>query len=78
MNSRLVFNSASGKLGDSKLSVTDKAMSVCPVGALLPKRDGYETPIGERLYDNKPISIIGDVAANYPADKERRKGNRDE
>ena len=78
INSKLIFNSPSGKLGDSKLSATDKAISVCPVGALLSKRKGYEIPIGERLYDNKPISIIGDVAANYPADKERRKDNRDE
>ena len=63
INSRLVFNSPSGKLGDSKLDVNDKAVSVCPVGALLPKHKGYETPIGERLYDNKPISVVGDVAA---------------
>lgn len=66
MKSRLVFNSASGKLGDSKLSITDKAASVCPVGAILPKHHGYEKPIGERLYDMKPISVVGDVAANLP------------
>ena len=64
MNSKLVFNSPTGKLGDSELSATDKAVSVCPVGALLHKHQGYEVPIGERLYDNKPISVVGDVAAN--------------
>jgi [NiFe] hydrogenase diaphorase moiety small subunit len=64
MNSKLVFNSPTGKLGDSELSATDKAVSVCPVGALLHKHQGYEKPIGERLYDNKPISVVGDVAAN--------------
>ena len=64
INSRLTFNSPSGKLGDTKLSINDKAVSVCPVGALLPKNIGYEIPIGERLYDNKPISVVGDVAAN--------------
>jgi len=69
IKSRLVFNSPSGKLGDSTLSITDKAVSVCPVGALLPKNKGYEVPIGQRLYDNKPISIIGDVAANSMVNK---------
>ena len=63
-NTHLVINSPSGKLGDSELEATDKAVSVCPVGALLPKHVGYDDPIGERLYDNKPISVVGDVAAN--------------
>ena len=67
MKSRLVFNSPSGKLGDSELSSTDKAVSVCPVGALLPKHHGYEKPIGQRLYDIKPISVVGDVAASRSA-----------
>jgi len=62
LNSHLVINSASGKLGDSELSASDKAVSVCPVGAILPKHAGYDQPIGERLYDNKPISVVGDVA----------------
>jgi len=62
LNSRLVINSASGKLGDSELSVDDKAVSVCPVAAILPKHVGYGQPIGERLYDNKPISVVGDLA----------------
>jgi [NiFe] hydrogenase diaphorase moiety small subunit len=62
LDSHLVINSASGKLGDSELSASDKAVSVCPVGAILPKHLGYEQPIGERLYDNKPISVVGDVA----------------
>jgi len=29
---------------------------VCPVGAILIKRVGFSTPIGERLYDLEPIS----------------------
>jgi len=62
LNSRLVINSASGKLGDSELSADDKAVSVCPVAAILPKHVGYGQPIGERLYDNKPISVVGDLA----------------
>jgi [NiFe] hydrogenase diaphorase moiety small subunit len=64
INSRLVINSASGKLGDSSFSATDKAAHVCPVGAILPKHKGYEKPIGERLYDRQPVSIVGDVAAH--------------
>ena len=62
LDSHLVINSASGKLGDSELSASDKAVTVCPVGAILPKHVGYEQPIGNRLYDNKPISVVGDVA----------------
>jgi len=29
---------------------------VCPVGAILPKRQGFKVPIGRRIYDIKPIS----------------------
>lgn len=64
INSQLVINSPSGKLGDSSFAATDKAAHVCPVGAILPKHTAYDRPIGERLYDNKPISIVGDVAAH--------------
>ena len=63
LNSRLVINSTTGKLGDSELSASDKAVSVCPVGAILPKHVGYEKPLGKRLYDTKPISVVGDVAS---------------
>jgi len=68
-STRLIFNSASGKAGDTELAITDKAVSVCPVGAILPKHHGYETPIGERLYDTKPISVVGDVASHHSAKK---------
>ena len=62
--SKLVFNSSSGKLGDTGFSASDKAASVCPVGAILPKYHGYEIPIGQRLYDKEPISVVGDTAAH--------------
>ena len=75
INSKLVINSASGKLGDSELSVTDKAVSVCPVGAILTKHQGYEIPIGERLYDTKPISVVGDVAANLTTNEPGKSDN---
>ena len=69
IDSHLVINSSSGKLGDSTFAATDKAAHVCPVGAILPKHRGYEQPIGDRLYDKRPISIVGDVAANEPGNK---------
>jgi len=64
LDSRLVIESPTGRLGDSSFSAEDKAAHVCPVGAILPKHKGYEVPIGRRLYDREPISRVGDVAAN--------------
>ena len=64
IGSHLVVNSPGGRLGDSTFAATDKAAHVCPVGAILPKHRGYEQPIGERLYDLQPISVVGDVAAH--------------
>jgi [NiFe] hydrogenase diaphorase moiety small subunit len=51
---KIAFNSEM-KLGDTDLAETDKAVDVCPVGAILRKRVGFKVPIGERLYDTKPI-----------------------
>lgn len=42
-------------LAGTKLSVADKAVELCPVGAILKKRVGYAVPVGKRLYDEKPI-----------------------
>ncbi len=64
LESRLVIDSPTGQLGDSSFAGTDKAAHVCPVGAILPKHKGYEVPIGDRLYDREPISLVGDVAAH--------------
>ena len=64
MGSHLSINSVSGKLGDSTFAATDRAAQVCPVGAILPKDKGYDQPIGKRLYDLQPISVVGDVAAH--------------
>jgi [NiFe] hydrogenase diaphorase moiety small subunit len=36
-------------------STAQKAMDICPVGALIKKRTAYNVPIGERKYDHKPI-----------------------
>jgi [NiFe] hydrogenase diaphorase moiety small subunit len=51
---RLAVN-AESNLADTDADVSDKAISACPVGALLPKRIGYKVPVGQRLYDIKPI-----------------------
>lgn len=52
----LIVNAESGRLADTKLSLGDKAMNVCPVGVILRKRTGFLVPIGQRRYDEKPIS----------------------
>ena len=62
IQAHLVVNTPSGKLGATNFSITDKAAQVCPTGAILTKHRGYEIPIGQRLYDRKPISVVGDVA----------------
>jgi [NiFe] hydrogenase diaphorase moiety small subunit len=56
---RLIVNAESGRLGDTDFSPDDRAAHVCPVGALLRKRHGFEVPIGERRYDRTPISSPG-------------------
>jgi [NiFe] hydrogenase diaphorase moiety small subunit len=55
---KLVVNASSGRLGDSNLALADKAVSVCPTGALLAKRQGFSVPIGERIFDHKDISTV--------------------
>lgn len=52
----LLVNSASGQLKDSGVSVTDRAVQICPVGALMPKRQGFVIPIGQRPYDAADIA----------------------
>lgn len=64
IKAHLAVNTSSGLLGDSNFSADDKAAHVCPVGAILPKHKGYTRPIGQRLYDQQPVNIVGDVAAN--------------
>jgi len=55
--SHLIVNSPSGLLADSDFSATDHAAHVCPVGVILRKRVGFAVPIGQRTYDEKPISV---------------------
>ena len=56
IDKHLVVNSESGRLADTDIAVTDKAMEVCPVGAILHKGRGFSVPIGSRRYDLRPIS----------------------
>jgi [NiFe] hydrogenase diaphorase moiety small subunit len=51
---RIGVNAATGA-GGTNLSVTDKAAESCPVGCIVKKRVGFAVPIGQRLYDKKPI-----------------------
>lgn len=56
IGSRLVVNAESGRLADTNVSPEDKAVQVCPVGVILRKRKGFAVPIGQRTYDETPIS----------------------
>jgi [NiFe] hydrogenase diaphorase moiety small subunit len=46
---------ATANLADTDLKSADEAVSSCPVGCILKKGVGFSVPIGERLYDHKPI-----------------------
>jgi [NiFe] hydrogenase diaphorase moiety small subunit len=71
IKSHLSMNAASGKLGDTDFAVGDRAAFICPVGAILRKRPRYTTPIGERLYDKMPISVVGDADQLHAGAKKR-------
>ena len=58
INTHLVVNSASGLLGDTDIAVTDKAVQVCPTGAILIKRRGFSVPIGQRVFDHITIKDL--------------------
>lgn len=66
---RLAANTPA-RLADAGLDVTDKALDVCPVGALLRKRVGYDVPIGQRPFDRVPIGA--DIEAGRAAPREAR------
>ena len=50
-------------LGDTDVAAVDKAMDICPVGALMKKRVGYALPIGQRKFDTQPIGSDVERAA---------------
>ncbi len=51
---RIAVN-AETRLAETDADVTDQALDVCPVGALLRKRRAFQVPFGERAFDRKPI-----------------------
>jgi len=63
---KLAVNSK-GALGDTDAEAADKAIDVCPVGAIIKKRTGYAVPIGQRTYDKKPIG--SDIEEGPDAEK---------
>ena len=56
IGTRLLVNSASGRLADTDMAPDDRAASVCPVGAILLKRRGFAIPIGQRRYDAASVA----------------------
>jgi [NiFe] hydrogenase diaphorase moiety small subunit len=57
---RVAVNSRA-RLVDTDLDVSDRAVDVCPVGAILRKGEGFRVPIGARKYDSAPIGSDVDV-----------------
>jgi [NiFe] hydrogenase diaphorase moiety small subunit len=62
----LVVNAPSGQLADTDIALGDKAAEVCPVGVIIKKRVGFAIPIGQRRYDQSPISAQALVDAPRP------------
>ncbi len=56
IGTHLLVNSLSGQLGDTDMALGDRAASICPVGVILTKRQGFAVPIGERRFDLVPVS----------------------
>ncbi len=46
---------AEADLADTNITAEDKAADVCPVGAIIIKRQGFKTPVGQRKYDKQLI-----------------------
>lgn len=61
IRTRLIVNAKSGRLADTDVTAGDRAVHVCPVGAILPKRRGFAVPIGRRVFDLKPLSAYVDA-----------------
>lgn len=68
-HTRLEANSDSGLLKDTNVQITDSSQQICPVGALLPKTGHYKHITGERVYDEKPIHVVGNVRPDMGGSK---------
>jgi [NiFe] hydrogenase diaphorase moiety small subunit len=75
IDKHLIVNAVSGRLADTDIALTDKALEVCPVGVIIKKRVGFATPIGERRFDVQPISqqALADAPRTGEAHKIARK-----
>jgi [NiFe] hydrogenase diaphorase moiety small subunit len=71
INKHLLVNAESDRLADTNINKNDLAANICPVGVILHKRRGFAVPIGERLYDEEPISVR-DLAAVVEEPNERK------
>jgi [NiFe] hydrogenase diaphorase moiety small subunit len=60
-----IWVNAEARLAKTNLGGADRAVDLCPVGAILRKRTGYQVPVGQRLYDVKPIG--SEIEARRPA-----------
>jgi [NiFe] hydrogenase diaphorase moiety small subunit len=58
IESNLAVNAPTGLLKDSAVSAGDAAVRLCPTGALTLRGEGFGPPIGSRLYDREPISVV--------------------
>lgn len=58
---------AKSRLDETTLSAVDRAAHICPVGAIVVKRTGFQVPAGKRPYDHRPIGA--DIEARRPAPK---------
>jgi [NiFe] hydrogenase diaphorase moiety small subunit len=56
IDKHLIVNAESGRLADTDAALGDKALEVCPVGVILKKRVGFAVPIGDRRFDQSPVS----------------------
>jgi [NiFe] hydrogenase diaphorase moiety small subunit len=71
LGKHLIVNAQSGRLADTGAALTDKAIEVCPVGVILPKRGGFMVPIGQRRYDKSPVSAQAREDAPRPLECNR-------
>lgn len=60
-----IWMDAERRLADTPLAGGDRAVEVCPVGAILRKGTAYAAPIGRRRYDRIPIG--SDIEAQRAA-----------
>jgi [NiFe] hydrogenase diaphorase moiety small subunit len=72
LSKHLIVNAESGRLADTDIAATDKAVDVCPVGAILRKRVGFAVPIGARRYDLAPVSAQARRDAPHPPKADSR------